>query len=131
PETPDTTGWVVLDGAPDIPGARRHSSLGELAEAIRAGAGTPSTVVARVPERDTAAVAALELVQTWLAQDDLAASRLLAVTERAVEAGPGVPVRPAAAPAWGLLRTAAAEHPGRILLSDVDGPVAGALLAAG
>ena len=131
PGTPDTTGWAVLGGAPEIPGARCHASLGELAEAVRAGAEVPSTVVVRVPERDNPAVAALELVQTWLAQDDFAASRLLAVTERAVEAGPGAPVRPAAAPAWGLLRTAAAEHPGRILLSDVDDPAAGALLAAG
>ncbi|HET6705675.1 type I polyketide synthase [Amycolatopsis sp.] len=132
PGTPDTTGWVVLDGAPDIPGARRGASLGELAEAVREGAEAPSTVVARVPEGDTSGVAALELVQTWLALDDLAASRLLAVTERAVDAGPGVPVRPERAPAWGLLRTAAAEHPGRILLSDVDDlATAGGLLAAG
>ncbi|SEC54765.1 polyketide synthase 12 [Amycolatopsis tolypomycina] len=132
PGTPETSGWVVLDGAPDVPGARRGASLGELAEAVRAGAEAPSTVVVRVPDSDSPAAAALELVQTWLALDELAAARLLAVTERAVDAGPGAPVRPAAAPAWGLLRTAAAEHPGRLLLSDVDDPAtAGGLLAAG
>ena len=78
------------------------------------------------------AAAVLSLVQAWLAEDALAASRLVVVTRRAVDAGPGEPVDVTGAPAWGLVRVAAAENPGRFVLADVD-EVAGAgeLIVAG
>nr|WP_206793905.1 type I polyketide synthase [Amycolatopsis sp. MtRt-6] len=135
----DVAGWAVV-GAEVPGGLARYPDVAALAAAVRAGAPVPPVTVVRCPEPAIArcsepassAAPVLDLLHQWLAEDSLATSRLLVVTEHAVDAGPGAPVRPAAAPAWGLLRVAAAEHPGRILLSDVDDPAAPAdLLAAG
>jgi acyl transferase domain-containing protein/NADP-dependent 3-hydroxy acid dehydrogenase YdfG/acyl carrier protein len=60
---------------------------------------------------------ALDLVQTWLAEERLAASRLVVITRGA--AGHDV-TDPAAATIWGLLRSAQSEHPDRFVLTDVD-----------
>ncbi|MFJ9428007.1 type I polyketide synthase, partial [Streptomyces sp. NPDC101249] len=70
---------------------------------------------------------ALELVQGWLADARFATSRLVLVTRGAVPAGDGEPVdHLAAAPVWGLVRSAQTEHPGRFVLLDVLGdPAAG------
>ena len=62
----------------------------------------------------------LGLVQGWLAEPALAGWRLVIVTGRAVDAGPEAGVDPAAAPVWGLVRSASAENPGRLVLGDVD-----------
>jgi acyl transferase domain-containing protein/NADPH:quinone reductase-like Zn-dependent oxidoreductase/NADP-dependent 3-hydroxy acid dehydrogenase YdfG len=48
---------------------------------------------------------------------------LAVVTRHAVATGPGERVDPAAATAWGLLRCAQLEHPGRFLLVDGDDAV--------
>nr|APD71695.1 type I polyketide synthase 1 [Streptomyces sp.] len=75
-----------------------------------AGSGVPAAV------RD-AASGTLSLVQSWLADERLAASRLAFVTRGAVLAdAPDV----VGAAVWGLLRTAQTEHPDRFLLVDVD-----------
>ncbi|MEX5713843.1 type I polyketide synthase, partial [Parafrankia sp. FMc6] len=71
----------------------------------------------------------LALVQDLLARDaDSAAgpgSRLAVVTSGAVWTGPtDLDVDPAAATAWGLLRSAMSEHPDRFLLLDTDGDAA-------
>jgi len=78
----------------------------------------------------------LDLLQSWLADDRFAASRLVVVTRGAVTTGPadGAPDLVGAA-AWGLLRTAQAEHPGRFALLDLPagqapGRAASVLLAA-
>ncbi|MER0240474.1 SDR family NAD(P)-dependent oxidoreductase [Streptomyces sp. HSW2009] len=64
----------------------------------------------------------LAVVQSWLADERFAASRLVLLTRGAVgvRAGdePGDLVR---APLWGLLRSARSEHPGRLALADLDG----------
>jgi polyketide synthase 12 len=129
--TPATAdGWAVLgpDG-PAPPGdVARYADIAALTAAVRAG--TPVPPVTLLWWHEPAGV--LDVLQAWLADDALAASRLLVVTERAVDAGPGAPVDPAAAPVRGLLRSAAVEHPGRFLLSDVDYPATAAgLLKAG
>ncbi|WP_037902684.1 type I polyketide synthase, partial [Streptomyces sp. NRRL S-350] len=64
----------------------------------------------------------LAAVQDFVADDRLADARLVVVTRGAVAAGPGddVPV-PAGSPAWGLVRAALSEHPGRFVLVDHDG----------
>ncbi|MFF7945186.1 beta-ketoacyl synthase N-terminal-like domain-containing protein, partial [Nocardia gamkensis] len=46
--------------------------------------------------------------------------RVAVVTRRAVAVHAGESVDPAAAAAWGLLRTAQSEHPDRLLLVDID-----------
>ncbi|WXK00954.1 SDR family NAD(P)-dependent oxidoreductase [Saccharopolyspora sp. ID03-671] len=61
--------------------------------------------------------AVLAAVQAWLADDRCADSRLVVVTEGAVDAED---VDLAQAPVWGLVRAAEAENPGRFQLLDVD-----------
>ncbi|MER7845467.1 type I polyketide synthase [Kitasatospora sp. NPDC096077] len=63
----------------------------------------------------------LALVQEWLAEDRAAAARLVFVTRGAVRAAAGDTVRdlPGGA-AWGLVRSANSEHPGRFALLDVE-----------
>ncbi|GAA2688325.1 hypothetical protein GCM10009864_72720 [Streptomyces lunalinharesii] len=62
----------------------------------------------------------LALLQEWLAEDRFAGSRLLLVTRGAVADGESGPDDLAAAPLWGLVRAAQSEHPGRLLLVDLD-----------
>lgn len=64
------------------------------------------------------------LVRQWLADPRLEKSRLAIVTRRAVSAKnhEGV-VDLTAAPLWGLMRSVQAEHPGRFVLIDLDGPL--------
>uniref|UniRef100_UPI0038CDA4C9 type I polyketide synthase n=1 Tax=Saccharopolyspora indica TaxID=1229659 RepID=UPI0038CDA4C9 len=69
----------------------------------------------------TGARRALELVRTWLAEERFADSCLLIATRGAVRTGSGDPAADlGAAAAWGLLRTAQTEHPGRFVLLDLD-----------
>ncbi|MFJ1992397.1 type I polyketide synthase [Streptomyces asiaticus] len=63
---------------------------------------------------------ALRVVQAWLAEPSLASSRLVVVTRGAVAVREADPVDPAAAAVWGLVGSAQAENPGRILLLDID-----------
>ncbi|MDM4723012.1 SDR family NAD(P)-dependent oxidoreductase [Micromonospora sp. WMMA1363] len=56
--------------------------------------------------------AALEVLQAWLAEPALADTRLAVVTGDCAELG--------AAAVWGLVRSAQSEHPGRIVLADLD-----------
>nr|AXL05424.1 polyketide synthase [uncultured bacterium] len=76
----------------------------------------------------------LGIVQAWLAQAGPAESRLVVVTRNAMPAGDGVVTDPAAAAVWGLVRSAQAENPDRIILLDLDAeaaPPLGAVLASG
>ncbi|MFC9328318.1 SDR family NAD(P)-dependent oxidoreductase [Kitasatospora sp. NPDC057015] len=86
----------------------------------------PAIVVVPVSagaQEDTAAVTGrvLALLQTWLAEDRFADSRLAIATRRAVPVlpgdGGGDPVLSAV---WGLVRSAQSEQPGRFLLVDTD-----------
>ncbi|WP_253209348.1 SpnB-like Rossmann fold domain-containing protein, partial [Streptomyces niphimycinicus] len=63
---------------------------------------------------------ALRVVQAWLAEPSLVSSRLLVVTRGAVAVREADPVDPAVAAVWGLMGSAQAENPGRILLLDID-----------
>ncbi|GII95954.1 type I polyketide synthase [Sinosporangium siamense] len=63
----------------------------------------------------------LALTRTWLDDPRFTRTRLAVVTRRAVAAGPYEEVRSLAdAAVWGLIRSAQSEHPGRLLLVDVD-----------
>ncbi|MFE2282553.1 type I polyketide synthase, partial [Streptomyces sp. NPDC059454] len=83
----------------------------------------PATVLAAVPGTadgviesvHDAAVWALELVRSWLANERCAQSRLVFVTRGATEGGDL-----AGAAVWGLVRSAVSEHPGRFGLLDVE-----------
>ncbi|GFE41881.1 type I polyketide synthase [Streptomyces tubercidicus] len=80
------------------------------------------TVLVELPAVDPheAGTGALALVQAWLAEAP-AAARLAFVTRGAVDAPGTTRHDAAAAPIWGLVRSAQSEHPGRFVLADLDG----------
>ncbi len=122
-----------LDWLPAPAPAGNPGSVAEFADwaAVRseldAAETLPDTVVVRCAESDDVAavrehvLAVLELVRDWLADDRCATSRLVLVTKGAVAVGADEDVPDlAAAAVWGLVRTAQAENPGRIVLVDAD-----------
>ncbi|MEU2248220.1 type I polyketide synthase [Streptomyces sp. NPDC019224] len=81
---------------------------------------TPPTPDGDVPAAVRAVTAdVLAAVQTWLADDRYAGSKLAVVT-RGGAAVPGTDVDLGQAPVWGLVRSAEAENPGRFVLVDTD-----------
>ena len=151
--------WAVIGDA-DLPAeGGRYPDVAALARAVEAGVLVPDLVlvgldmggdplVAGVPAAGAGgdpvvadglgAVAALAgealgLVQAWLGEERLAGSRLVVLTRGAVAAREGEVPRVAGAAAWGLVRSAQSEHPGRFVLADVDmateGPGAREVLA--
>nr|WP_267908610.1 type I polyketide synthase [Streptomyces angustmyceticus] len=126
--------YAVLgtDGIPELPEGHgaRYADLSALAAAVDAGAEVPATVLVGCPPAggDPAQATrqvvhhALEAAQTWLNDERFGASRLVLCTRDAVADQAGAPVSglPQSA-AWGLLRTAKAENPGRFALLDHDG----------
>ncbi|GAA1964233.1 type I polyketide synthase [Amycolatopsis minnesotensis] len=111
-------------------------------DALCAGEAAPEFVVVTLPGDGADPVTAtqevsrrgLALLQRFLSEDRLAASKLVVVTSGAVAVKPGDDVPDVAAAAlWGLTRTAQAENPGRAVLLDcVDaGPEVAAALALG
>ncbi|WP_406099110.1 SDR family NAD(P)-dependent oxidoreductase [Streptomyces sp. NBC_01013] len=82
----------------------------------------PGVVAVSVPQGRGAAERTLALVREWLGQERFAEARLLFLTRGAlaVVEGDSVP-DPWSAAAWGLVRSAQSEHPGRFALADVDG----------
>ena len=62
----------------------------------------------------------LRAVRTWLADETTAGSTLVVATRGAVATGGEGVTDLAAAAVWGLVRSAQTEHPGRIVLADLD-----------
>ncbi|QNP67577.1 SDR family NAD(P)-dependent oxidoreductase [Streptomyces genisteinicus] len=125
--TPSTARVAVL-GDLGAPGAR-FADLNALEAALAAGTAGADLVLAGIetPAGDDPAHAAgvvaertLALAQRWLASEWVGEATLVAVTRGAVAVG-DAPVDLAQAPAWGLLRSAQTEHPGRFVLLDTDG----------
>ncbi|MEU9992384.1 type I polyketide synthase [Streptomyces sp. NPDC048045] len=123
---PSTTArWAVLgdglDPAQTTEPVRTYADLAALAEDR-----VPDLVFAPVPAAEGPAEAthrALALLQSWLADERFGSARLVIVTTGAVAAGPDEDVPDlTAAPVWGLVRAAQAEHPGRFVLVDADRP---------
>jgi acyl transferase domain-containing protein len=124
---------AVLGEEELAPGLPRFADLDALAAAVRDGAEPPTVVLTpAAPDPGgsgdgtgaTAATAgrrALSLVQQWLAEPAVAATRLVFVTRGAVAAQPDDDVHDlGGAAVWGLLRTAQSEHPGRFGIVDLD-----------
>ncbi len=138
--------WVLLDAgdgwlAPGMKAAGQsttiHESAGALAEAVSAGAAVPPVVLVGCPASTgpqdpeqapthmlsaahATATWALETIQQWLAQENLATVRLVFLTREALAVdGEDRVAGLAQAPVWGLARTAQAEHPGRIGLIEL------------
>ncbi len=110
--------------------AERYPDLAALSQAIAAGAPAPEAVLLACPQAEgqdppaatqAAAERALELAQEWIAAEPLREARLLLLSEGALALGEGEAPELSTAALWGLLRSAAAEHPGRFALLDADG----------
>ncbi|CCB72507.1 PimS1 protein (fragment) (plasmid) [Streptantibioticus cattleyicolor NRRL 8057 = DSM 46488] len=143
PTPPTTTsGWTLLGADPlgladltPTPLARAavldDAPPSRLLITTCTGSGDPDPV----PAAQTVLHDTVELITRWLADERWADTRLAFVTRRAVAAATEEDVTDlAAAPLWGLLRSAQNEHPGRILLLDTDDDSVRALptaLAAG
>ncbi len=122
---------AVLGGEAAPEAAQQYPDLDALRRALDAGAPAPELVLAPIPLVDTvsgtgSAVRAvlgdvLRLLQGWLADDRLRASRLAILTTGAVAVGAGEVPDPCAASVWGLVRAAQTEQPGRFHLVDTDG----------
>ena len=101
--------------------------LGWEQRAIPEAAAAPPALPWRAPEVDAGAadvagptLAALERVKKWL-EAGPADSRLAVLTQGALAVREGESADPAQAALWGLVRSAASEHPGRFCLIDSDG----------
>jgi len=119
--------WAVVGrGA----AAGTYPDVAALAAAVAAGDAVPDyvlvpcTVTPRVPPAEAVLRVtgeALRLIQEWLAEESLSSSRLVFATRGAVVgAGVGEVTDAVHAAVWGLVRSAQAEHPGRIVLADFD-----------
>uniref|UniRef100_UPI002FF1DC23 SDR family NAD(P)-dependent oxidoreductase n=1 Tax=Streptomyces cyaneofuscatus TaxID=66883 RepID=UPI002FF1DC23 len=121
--------WAVLgtggDAAQDV---ARYEDLAAVGRAVGDGTSVPLLLTRLHPaeETDTLAAlhqetaAALSLLQGWLADERLADTRLVIVTQHAAHAAEGDRIRPAAAAVRGLVHSAQSENPGRIVLVDAD-----------
>ncbi|MBT2426793.1 SDR family NAD(P)-dependent oxidoreductase [Streptomyces sp. ISL-112] len=132
---------VVLGRTLDLPGARTHTDLAALRRAVDDGELTPSAVLlpleppagtGGLAERARAALAGvLATVREWLADERFADTRLVVVTRGAVAPDGEDATDLVLAGVWGLLRSAQAEQPGRIVLVDTDeNPLSRDVLAA-
>ena len=102
-----STGLLEVEWRDASPG-----ESGERAE-LRRLSGDPSQGASSVARE------ALQLIQRWLAEEQQ--GRLAIITEGAVATVGTESPDPATAAAWGLVRSAQSEHPGRIVLIDTDG----------
>ncbi|WP_394831509.1 SDR family NAD(P)-dependent oxidoreductase [Pendulispora rubella] len=119
--------WLGHDGA--------YADLPALRDALDGGAPAPEMVIVpwvadaendAVQATRSATARALAFLQAWLADERLAACRLVFLTQGAV-ATQDESVDLHHAPLWGLVRSAHAEHPDRgICLLDTDGSDASA-----
>ncbi|MFF4154380.1 SDR family NAD(P)-dependent oxidoreductase [Streptomyces sp. NPDC001651] len=132
PKPSATVTSVVLGEALEgLDGSTVFADLSALATAVAEGAPVPERVVVRCAPIEgagedvpagvrTATARILRVVQEWLALEGFEDTRLVVVTTTAVPDGSG-PIALTAAPLYGLLRSAQAEHPGRFALVDTDG----------
>ncbi|MBL1095971.1 type I polyketide synthase [Streptomyces coffeae] len=127
-------GWGA-DGFTDLDAVERAIAEGDAApDAVLVRIAPDITSDAPAPAAREAAEQMLATLQRWLAGERLGATRLVAVTRGAVALDGETPDI-AQASAWGLGRSVQSEHPGRILLVDLDDDGADvpwdSLLAAG
>ncbi|MFL6161135.1 MAG: SDR family NAD(P)-dependent oxidoreductase [Jatrophihabitantaceae bacterium] len=120
PTGTSTAGWAALGSG--LTGIDSYPDLDQLLaggrplpEFVAVSLGSASTDVPA--EAQSLATEALALLQRWIGEPRLAASRLVFLTRGA--AGPEI-TDVAAGAVWGLVRTAQSEYPGRFVLADVE-----------
>ncbi|MEW2124215.1 SDR family NAD(P)-dependent oxidoreductase [Streptomyces sp. NPDC007259] len=116
--TPHRVDWTPV---PHHSSPRAHAAHVDALADLASDAPVPDVVAVSVPQGRDAAAHTLALVREWLREDRFGNARLLLLTRgaQAVGAGDSVP-DPWSAAAWGLVRSAQSEHPGRFVLADVD-----------
>ncbi|OLE23875.1 MAG: hypothetical protein AUG49_14860 [Catenulispora sp. 13_1_20CM_3_70_7] len=110
--------WLPAAAEPGTPDPQPEAEILTLGGDLSQGAepGTDIPAVAHAATRDL-----LARLQAWLAGDDTENRRLAVVTHGAVSVSAQEDVADLVhAPAWGLIRAAQAEHPGRFVLVDLD-----------
>nr|AXL05706.1 beta-ketoacyl synthase [uncultured bacterium] len=122
PQAAPAPSWLAVATADDV--LALADGLPSVA-VLAAGGDTPLALTSRV----------LGVLQAWLDAPGPEENRLVVVTRGAVP-GAGSWLDPAAAAVWGLVRSAQAENPDRIVLLDLDSDnqvdsVLGAVLATG
>ncbi|MEW1629075.1 thioester reductase domain-containing protein [Streptomyces sp. NPDC089173] len=111
---------------PDASHAEPLDGVAEVRRAVRSGRRPDAVAVLcdASGREDVAGAAheltrgALELLTAWLADDELAGTRLVFLTRGAVATEESTAPDPAATALWGLLRSAQSEAPGRITVID-------------
>ncbi|MEH1102923.1 type I polyketide synthase, partial [Micromonospora sp. CPCC 205561] len=136
----EISGWALVTGGRELAASVGMPAYPDVAT-VAGEESVPRTLLlpvfpasgslADTPESVRAATSdVLATVRSWLAADALAESRLVVVTRGAVSVGDEDRVTDlAAATVWGLLRSAQSEHPGRLVLADVNGEPDAALVA--
>ncbi|HSR94122.1 MAG TPA: type I polyketide synthase, partial [Solirubrobacterales bacterium] len=132
PSSAERSERLAVLGELEIPG-REHQRYGDhdaLLASLGQGAEAPGAVLcelapgsaADLPESaEEAARRVLALLQGWIAEERLEASRLVLLTPMAVAAGDGEAPELSTAPLWGLVRSAQLERPESFVLIDSDG----------
>ncbi|MEV0186876.1 polyketide synthase dehydratase domain-containing protein, partial [Streptomyces sp. NPDC050625] len=132
--------WISLSPAERGPVAWAELGPDHDLDALIAAGQVPELVVAPVEcggEVHARVGAVLRLIQRFLEAPELVDSRLVVATRHAVPVLAGDEADPTAAAVWGLVRSAQAEHPDRLLLVDLDadgdaaGDAAGVVSAVG
>jgi acyl transferase domain-containing protein/NADPH:quinone reductase-like Zn-dependent oxidoreductase/acyl carrier protein len=124
----------ALLGEGSFPGVeQRYADVEALALAIEAGAPAPDCVLVDVaamaasqdlvPSTHAKVRRSLEVLKEWLAEQRVAALRLVFVSRGAVQAREGEVPEAGSAAVLGLLRSAQSEQPGRLVLLDLEAAV--------
>nr|AXL05744.1 type I polyketide synthase [uncultured bacterium] len=128
PQAGATPSWLPVATADGVVALTDGVPSVVVLEAGGDGEDTPLALTSRV----------LGVLQAWLTAPGPDEAQLVVVTRGAVPADEGPVTDPAAAAVWGLVRSAQAENPDRIILLDLDpvtsdgiDTVLGAVLAAG
>ncbi|WP_435897545.1 SDR family NAD(P)-dependent oxidoreductase [Streptomyces achromogenes] len=128
PAAPQAGRWTVCGPGREELAAALAGEVAEVTVAAgpaEAAADAPETLVLVHPggaDPDTVRAGLRSLltqVRDWLADPRSADATLVVATSGAT--GPGDVTDPGAGGAWGLIRSAQNEHPGRLVLADLDG----------
>ncbi|WP_405445295.1 type I polyketide synthase [Streptomyces achromogenes] len=128
PAAPQAGRWTVCGPGREALAAALAGEVAEVTVAAgpaEAAADAPETLVLVHPggaDPDTVRAGLRSLltqVRDWLADPRSADATLVVATSGAT--GPGDVTDPGAGGAWGLIRSAQNEHPGRLVLADLDG----------
>ncbi|MCC3775556.1 SDR family NAD(P)-dependent oxidoreductase [Streptomyces sp. UNOB3_S3] len=135
----ETPLWGALGDTSEDLAAQRFLDPAQVAMAIESGTPVDAVVAPLPPQSGGAGLPAtvhaetartLELLQRWLAEDRLAATPLVILTEGGASTATGEDITDLSAAAlWGLVRTAQSEAPDRLVVVDTDGSHTPGLLA--